>query len=124
MSSHPVENIPLDPPKTLPSTQQVLASLQNCEVMCEHMTMYMKYRYDVQYRVVQLQLLRDCADMCGITAKYIARTSCSAKITAGLCACICELCAVECAKFPDPESQHCAQVCLHCARDCRAFAMM
>ncbi|WHH58438.1 four-helix bundle copper-binding protein [Petroclostridium sp. X23] len=98
--------------------------IHNCQAVCEHMTSILKKRSDVQMRVMQLELLRDCADICGLTANYVARDSMYAKSAAELCACICESCARECSRFPDAESQHCAQVCMHCARECRAFAMM
>lgn len=105
-------------------THNILPVLQNCEAVCEHMVTYVATRPDAQFRAMQLQLLRDCADICTLTAKYIARNSFFARAAAELCACICEACGTECARFPDPQSQHCAQVCFNCARECRAFAMM
>lgn len=97
--------------------------IQDCEAMCECMTTYVAKSPDFCMRVKQLRLLRDCADICGLTAKYIARCSIFAKDIACLCAQICEVCGHECAKHPDHESQHCAHVCLHCAKECRNFAM-
>ncbi|WP_053956435.1 four-helix bundle copper-binding protein [Inediibacterium massiliense] len=102
----------------------LLMTVQNCEANYEHMTTFLKCKKDVQSRVIQLQLLRDCADICTLMAKYLARNSVFSKCLANLCAYICEVCGTECSKFPDPESQHCAQICFHCARECRAFAMM
>ncbi|AOT73016.1 ferredoxin [Geosporobacter ferrireducens] len=102
----------------------MVETIQNCEAVCEHMTTHLKHRYDIHYRVRQLQFLRDCADICGLTAKFIARNSCFAKQAATLCAYICEVCGAECARFPDAESQSCAQICMHCARECRAFVIM
>ncbi len=101
----------------------VLNTVQDCEATCEHMiTHLLMHSQDIHLRILQLQLLRDCADICTLTAKYLAGHSTFAKITANLCASICETCGNECAKFPDPESQKCAQICLHCARECRVFA--
>ncbi|SET68112.1 hypothetical protein SAMN05660297_03134 [Natronincola peptidivorans] len=104
--------------------QGILDTLQRCEEMCEHMTTFLKRRHDVTMRKVQLELLRDCADICTLTAKFIARNSSFARGIAGFCAYICEVCGVECAKFPDRESQECARICFHCAKECRAFAGM
>ena len=104
--------------------QGVIDALQECEEMCEHMTTHLKGRYDVNNRRVQLQLLRDCADICTLTAKFIARNSVFSKGLANSCAYICEVCGRECARFPDRESQECAQICFHCSRECRAFATM
>lgn len=99
-------------------------TVQDCEVMCEHMiTHLLMHSPDLHLRHRQLQLLRDCADICTLTAKYLARHSPYSKPIAGLCASICEACGNECARFSDKESQKCAHICLHCAMECRAFAM-
>lgn len=104
--------------------QELVETIQNCEAICEHMTHHIKMHYSLQMRTRQLQLLRDCADICGLTAKYIARNSMFARRTAQLCGHICEVCGAECARFSDAESQNCARVCLNCARECYAFASM
>lgn len=101
----------------------ILQTLHHCEVTCEHMTTFLKRLPDMHSRMIQDQLLRDCADICSLTTKYIARNSSFAKHIAKMCASICDVCGNECLKFPDHESQHCGQICLNCARDCRAFAM-
>lgn len=107
-----------------PSHAGVLKTVQDCEAMCEHMTTFLKGKPNVHTRIRQLNLLRDCADICGLTAKYIARNSIFAKHIAHLCAGICEVCGNECLRFPDPESQQCGHICLNCAMACRTFAMM
>lgn len=104
--------------------EHLIETIQSCEAICEHMTTHLKHRHDVHARLVQLQLLRDCADICGLTAKFIARNSVFAKCIANICAYICEMCGRECLRFPDVESQNCARICLHCAQQCRTFAMM
>lgn len=100
-----------------------LKTVQDCESMCEHMiTHLIMHSQDLHIRQGQLQLLRDCADICTLTAKYIARHSSFRKTLALTCANICESCGYECSRFPDKESQQCAHVCLHCAMECREFA--
>ncbi|EJE7234544.1 four-helix bundle copper-binding protein [Clostridium sporogenes] len=103
--------------------QNLINIIQYCEITCEHMTTMLKQRDDVRKRIRQLKLLRDCADICTLTAKFLGRMSYFSKVIAKSCALICKTCGDECAKFPDPESQHCAHVCHHCARECSAFAM-
>ncbi|SDE12986.1 four-helix bundle copper-binding protein [Sporomusa acidovorans] len=105
------------------SSNCLVKIIQDCEAMCEHMTAYVAKQPNVEMRVRQLRLLRDCADICGLTAKYVARCSAFAKDIACLCAHICEVCGDECAKHPDHASQHCAHVCMHCAKECYRFAM-
>lgn len=101
----------------------VLQTVQNCEAICEHMISLLLCYKDVHARALQIQLLRDCADICSITAAYLARQSLLIPSITNLCAYICELCGNECKKFPDPESQKCSQICLNCAKECRAVAM-
>ncbi|MGO4886549.1 four-helix bundle copper-binding protein [Anaerobacillus sp. MEB173] len=78
---------------------------------------------DAGHRKEQLRLLRDCADICTLTAKFVSRCSPFAKSLAALCGQICEICGNHCLHHPDPQSQTCGQICLHCAQECRVFAM-
>ncbi len=57
----------------------LLHTLHHCEATCEHMTTILKRMPDLQARVRLLQLLRDCADICSLTAKCIARHSAFSK---------------------------------------------
>ncbi|PLR82238.1 ferredoxin [Bacillus canaveralius] len=100
----------------------LVKTIQDCEITCEHMGTMVLRMSDVHARRNQLLLLRDCADICTLSAKLIARNSYVEKSVAELCAHICEICGNECLKFPDSHSQRCAQICLHCAQQCRAFA--
>lgn len=100
---------------------EVLKTVQHCESHCEHMSAMLFQVPDVYYRENQIRLLRDCADICGLTVKFIARNSYFARMLAHLCAHICEGCGHECSRFPDQLSQMCAQICFHCAQVCRRF---
>lgn len=101
---------------------RILHTVQHCEATCEDMTHMVLNRPDVARRARQLSLLGDCAEICTMQAKFIARKSPFAKEMARLCAHICEVCGNECLKFQDAASQRCGQICLNCARECRAFA--
>lgn len=100
----------------------LVRTIQDCQATCEHMVHHLIKMHDPKRRMRQIQLLQDCADICGLTANYIARMSPFSKYIAEVCAAICEYCGNECLRHPDPESQRCGQICLHCARECRAFA--
>lgn len=100
---------------------RVLRTIQKCAAHCEHMTKIMLYTPDIHLRTTQIELLRDCADICEATAKYIARNSVFSKSLAKKCARICEICGKHCLQFSDEASQICARICLHCAEECRAF---
>lgn len=103
--------------------EDLIEALQHCESVCEHSKTMIKRRHGCEGRMMQLSLLHDCADICMLTAKFVARMSMYDRSIAGLCANICQCCGQECAKFSDHHSQHCAMVCLHCARLCYEFAM-
>lgn len=104
------------------SHHKILGTIQHCEAICEF-TEYSIKMEGSSHRGEQLRLLRDCADICTLTAKYIARCSPFAKSIAALCAQICEICGTHCLQHPDELSQRCGQIYLHCAQECRAFAM-
>lgn len=110
-----------------PDTQQMhtktMKSLQDCAMMCEQMCTLLLEKADVASRNIQLRLLRDCADICDLCMKYIARHSMYAKSLCHFCSYICEACGNECLKHADHESRMCGQMCLECAKDCRNFAM-
>ncbi|SFG15755.1 hypothetical protein SAMN05660649_00913 [Desulfotomaculum arcticum] len=105
------------------SHERVLNVVQHCEAVCENTFTAVLGMCD-QARATQLQYLRDCADICTLTAKYIARCSMFARSLAALCAQVCEVCGEHCLRMPDPQSQFCGRVCMDCARECRAFAGM
>jgi phage host-nuclease inhibitor protein Gam len=100
---------------------RVLKTVQQCEVACEYTEYSIQQMGDIRRDV--LRLLRDCADICTLTAKYISRCSYFTKPIALLCAEICEVCGNHCLHNPDELLQRCGQMCLHCANECRVFAM-
>ena len=102
--------------------EMLVKTIQDCEAICEHMIHHLMMRPDFEMRKRQIALLHDCADICTLTAKYIARKSIFSKHMANLCAFVCDNCGNECEKFPDMESQHCAHICMNCAKECREFA--
>lgn len=106
------------------SYSRVLRTVQECEAVCENTftAVLARYGHHHEGRAMQLQLLRDCADICTLTAKYVARCSMFARTLAALCAEICDVCGNHCLRHRDNESQHCGRVCLNCAKECRSFA--
>ena len=101
----------------------IVRVIQDCEAVCNQMATCAGRMPDVQSRSAQLHLLRDCADICDLTSRYIAGGSPFSRESASFCADVCEACASECMRHPDPASQHCARVCCTCAGECRAYAM-
>jgi hypothetical protein len=101
---------------------ELVKIINDCEVTCEHMTHYLVMMKLTATRMAQFGLLRDCSDVCGLTARFIARDSYLSKVLADVCAEICNLCGNECARYKDDMSQHCAEVCFDCAKHCRQFS--
>jgi len=116
-------NTPYYGGQTQGSHMSVLNTVQECEALCEYTEHCVLQMKQATRRKEQLRLLRDCADICTLTAKYIARCSMFAQSTAALCAHICEICGNHCLQHPDELSQQCGRMCLHCAQQCRYFAM-
>lgn len=95
---------------------------QKCTVECEHCATACLKEPDVGARTHCIQVLRDCADICALAVRYMARGSSDAKAICDLCATICDKCATECAKFDDQHCQSCASACRRCADECRKMA--
>jgi|UPI00064DB47B hypothetical protein len=102
----------------------LLKTIQHCEETCEGMVSMLVNKVDRSHsREKQIQLLRDCADICTLMAKYLARNSQLSKSLAQYCAYVCEVCGNTCLQFPDHESQQCGQICLNCAQECKSYSV-
>lgn len=126
LSEHMEENMEFNYDSVLPGYDyhsNLVMTINHCEATCENMITMVNGFHDCDDRVKQVRLLRDCADICTLTAKFIARNSIFARQIANLCAYICQMCGKECLRFKDSESQNCGRVCLNCARECQIFAM-
>jgi hypothetical protein len=101
---------------------ELVNMINNCEVTCEHMTHHLVMMRLASARMAQFGLLRDCSDICGLTARSISRGSYFSKVLADVCAEVCNACGNECLRYPDDMSQHCGKICIECAKHCRRFA--
>jgi hypothetical protein len=69
-----------------------------------------------------VRLLLDCADVCRVTADFVARGSEFHEAACDLCAGICLRCAELCELIADAAKLHeCADVCRSCADACMAL---
>ena len=71
-----------------------------------------------------IRLLMDCAQMCSITADFMARASSYHDRTCRLCAELCRSCAESCARVAgdDQPVKQCAELCRRCAESCDRMA--
>ena len=103
--------------------QQHITILNECAAACNHCATACLEEQDVQMLTRCIKLDLDCADICTLTATFLARGSEHAMHIMKECAEICNACAEECEKHSDMEHcQECADVCRRCAEECSAMA--
>jgi hypothetical protein len=96
-------------------TQSQLDALNACVAACEHCSTACLEEADVQLMARCIALTRDCADVCALTARLVARGSEHAAHLLKACAEICRACAEECARHEHRHCQECAEACRRCA---------
>lgn len=67
-----------------------------------------------------LRLMFDCADICATAANFMLRNSPRHNLTCGICAQVCEACAMDCDHVGNMEA--CVEICRRCAEHCRNMA--
>ena len=100
--------------------QRLLDALNACLAACEHCATAFLKEQDVKMMVRCIQLDRDCADLCALAARFVARGSAHVKPLLTLCAEICKACGDECAQHTHVRHcQECADACRRCEQACR-----
>ncbi|GAB3469681.1 four-helix bundle copper-binding protein [Azotobacter salinestris] len=89
-----------------------------CAVACDTCAEACRQAADPQPLRRCIELNRDCADLCRLTALLMVRESEWAATLCRLCARLCTDCAEECIAHRLPQCQECAQTCQHCADEC------
>lgn len=97
-----------------------------CQDVCLSLVPYFRTDLgtDDDRRVAYLNLLLDCAGICGLSHSVLHRRSDSHTITCTACAAICERCVQACRGVgdEDPAMSRCADACARCARSCREMS--
>ena len=96
-------------------TQSQLDALNACVAACEHCSTACLQEADVQMMARCISLTRDCADVCALAARLVARGSEHAALLLKACAEVCRACAGECARHEHRHCQECAEACRRCA---------
>lgn len=97
----------------------LLQSLNACVAACEHCASACLQEPDVKMMARCIALDRDCADICALTARLVARGSMLASQLLNACAEACRLCGAECAEHDIGHCQACAEACRRCANACQ-----
>lgn len=93
-----------------------------CAAACDHCATACLTEDNVKMMARCIALDIDCAEICRISAGFMARNSEFASRLCALCAEICQACGDECAKHEHGHCQECAQACHRCAEECRKMA--
>src|SRR5258706_15896815 len=98
-----------------------IEACQACVVACSQCAASCLKEPDVKMMARCIALDFDCADICELAAKTMARSSEYAKAICNTCAEICTACAAECGKHKMEHCQECAKACQRCAEECRTM---
>lgn len=91
-----------------------IAAYNSCADACEHcIADALTEKNAARFR--SIELCRDCADLCRLTATLMLRNSDYAQACAQLCRVACLACAEECLSHDSPACQACARSCQACA---------
>ncbi|MCC9135209.1 four-helix bundle copper-binding protein [Pontibacter silvestris] len=93
--------------------------LVKCITACEVCATECLQEDNVKMMARCIMLDRDCADICALTSRFVARSSEHAKHIMKECIEICRLCEEECRKHDTEHCQHCADICKECADACQ-----
>src|SRR5271157_1621685 len=100
--------------------QTCIDTCMNCAETCEACATDCTKDSNIKMLAKCLFVLRDCADICTMSSRFMSRTSMYSKNMCRVCADICDACAAEGDKHKSMEScKVCADACRMCASECR-----
>ncbi|GAC1597034.1 MAG: four-helix bundle copper-binding protein [Hymenobacter sp.] len=114
--------MPAPAPRSRPHNGAVLDALSRGAAACARCADACLDEQDVTMMVPCIRLDRDCADICRLTAAFIARGSDHAPHVLRECLEVCQKCYAECSKHPHDHCQQCAAACQACVDACRSYA--
>jgi hypothetical protein len=104
-----------------PEVNNVLQALIKCITACENCATACLEEDDVKMMENCIKTDRDCADICTLTTRYIARDSRYCQDILKMCIEICYDCEKECSKHDHDHCQICAEKCRECRKECKEF---
>ena len=104
-----------------PKTSHLLESLARCAAECWSCANACLGEEHVQHMTDCIRTDLDCADICTLTARLVARGSPYAEDMLQRCAAICKACEETCRAHADEHCQHCANVCQQCFEACTKY---
>ncbi len=101
--------------------RELINTLTNCIIACENCATSCLEEENVKKMKACIQLDRDCADVCSLAGRFLARESQNTIGIIELCADMCAECAKECEKHDHDHCVECAKACRQCEKSCRAY---
>jgi hypothetical protein len=103
-----------------PRTEQLLELLTRCMTACSR-CLHMGVLEDPKMKEC-IRLAMDCGELCGLTARYIARDSAYGNELLSLCSRVCKACEDACRMQEHVVMQECAEACHACHLACALVA--
>ena len=107
-----------------PEMQQCIQNCLECHRSCTETATHCFMMGGKHAEAAHLQLLLDCAQICGTSADFMLRISRFHPDTCRVCAEICRACGQNCSQMADGDAtmQACATACERCAQSCESMA--
>lgn len=102
--------------------QTCIQACLDCAMTCEACASACLQEQDVKMMARCITLDRECADLCLLAARLMARGAENAQAFCRLCADTCRACGEECGKHEAEHCQACSRACLACAEECARMA--
>jgi hypothetical protein len=102
--------------------ETLISALNDCASACARCATACLDEEHVKMMTACIKLDLDCADICKVTASFLARGSVHGKHLLKECAEICRACGDECSKHDMDHCQQCAEACRRCEEACRMAA--
>jgi hypothetical protein len=103
---------------------QILKELNACMALCNICFKACLKEEDLNSKALCIELTRECADICQLTASLLLRDSENLDKFIKLCGEICENCAEENDRYEEDYCQKCAHVCHKCSEMCYDFLIL
>lgn len=95
--------------------------LMECAATCDYCFSACLNEENVMMMTRCIELDRECADICRLTASILSRDSENKESYLKLCAEVCEACGDECGKHDNDHCRKCSKMCKECAEACGKF---
>ncbi|HNR54196.1 MAG TPA: four-helix bundle copper-binding protein [Flavobacteriales bacterium] len=103
------------------ATADVLTHLMNCVAASETCADRCLDEKEIRKMTTCIRTDLDCADMCTLTARYLARNSPHLSGVLEQCIAICQACEAECRRHDMDHCRTCADACAACKAACMTY---